>query len=26
MINKDFKAFVEVKNVTLSRNKKKAEF
>ena len=26
IINKDFKAFVEVKNVTLSRNKKKAEF
>ena len=26
VINKDFKAFVEVKNVTLSRNKKKAEF
>ena len=25
-INKNFKAFVEVKNVTLSRNKKKAEF
>ena len=24
--NKDYKAFVEVKNVTLSRNKKKAEF
>ena len=26
ILNKDFKAFVEVKNVTLSRNKKKAEF
>ena len=26
LINKNFKAFVEVKNVTLSRNKKKAEF
>ena len=26
IINNDFKAFVEVKNVTLSRNKKKAEF
>ena len=26
IINKDFKAFVEVKNVTLSRSKKKAEF
>ena len=26
VINKNFKAFVEVKNVTLSRNKKKAEF
>ena len=26
IFNKDFKAFVEVKNVTLSRNKKKAEF
>ncbi len=26
VINKDFKAFVEVKNVTLSRKKKKAEF
>ena len=26
IINKDFKAFVEVKNVTLSRNKKNAEF
>ena len=26
IINKDFKAFIEVKNVTLSRNKKKAEF
>ena len=26
IINKDFKAFVEVKNVTLSRKKKKAEF
>jgi len=26
IINKDYKAFVEVKNVTLSRNKKKAEF
>jgi sugar fermentation stimulation protein A len=26
IINKDFKAFVEVKNVTLSRNKEKAEF
>lgn len=26
IINKNFKAFVEVKNVTLSRNKKKAEF
>ena len=26
IINKDFKAFVEVKNVTLSRNNKKAEF
>ena len=26
IINKKFKAFVEVKNVTLSRNKKKAEF
>ena len=26
VIKKDFKAFVEVKNVTLSRNKKKAEF
>ncbi len=26
IINKDFKAFVEVKNVTLSRNKKQAEF
>jgi len=26
VINKSFKAFVEVKNVTLSRNKKKAEF
>ena len=26
IINKDFEAFVEVKNVTLSRNKKKAEF
>ena len=26
IINKDFKAFVEVKNVTLSRNKNKAEF
>ena len=26
ILNKNFKAFVEVKNVTLSRNKKKAEF
>ena len=26
IINKNFKAFVEVKNVTLSRNRKKAEF
>ena len=26
VINKDFKAFIEVKNVTLSREKKKAEF
>jgi len=26
IINKNYKAFVEVKNVTLSRNKKKAEF
>ena len=26
VISKDFRAFVEVKNVTLSRNKKKAEF
>ena len=26
ILNKDFKAYVEVKNVTLSRNKKKAEF
>ena len=26
IINKNFKTFVEVKNVTLSRNKKKAEF
>ena len=26
IINKDYKAFVEVKNVTLSRDKKKAEF
>ena len=26
IINRDFKAFVEVKNVTLSRKKKKAEF
>ena len=26
IINEDFKAFVEVKNVTLSRNRKKAEF
>jgi len=26
IINKNFKAFVEVKNVTLSRDKKKAEF
>ena len=26
IINKDFKAFIEVKNVTLSREKKKAEF